>query len=112
MAAGSQLSAALVPVLLAALFWPPSAPSAAAWLTVAVLALLCSGVAYVLYFRLIADVGPAHAIAVTFLTPVFAVVWVWVFLGEGSTLAMLLGCVVILVSTGLTTGLLKPPARA
>ena len=79
---------------------------------VAVLALLCSGVAYVLYFRLIADVGPANAIAVTFLIPVFAAVWVWVFLGEGSTLAMLLGCVVILVGTGLMTGLLKPPARA
>ena len=68
--------------------------------------------ASVLYFWLITDVGPANAIAVTFLTPVFAVVWVWVFLGEDSTLAMLLGCVVILIGTGLMTGLLKPPARA
>ena len=68
--------------------------------------------ASVRYFWLITDVGPANAIAVTFLIPVFAAVWVWVFLGEGSTLAMLLGCVVILVGTGLMTGLLKPPARA
>ena len=43
---------------------------------------LCTGLAYLLYFRLIAHVGPANAISVTFLIPVFAVVWGWLFLGE------------------------------
>ena len=111
-AAGSQLSAALVLALPAALLWPLSPPSTAAWLTAAVLALFCTGVAYVLYFRLIANVGPANAIAVTFLVSVFAVVWGWVFLGEGVTLAMGLGCAVILLGTGLTTGLIELPRRA
>ena len=68
--------------------------------------------AYVLYFRLIANVGPANAIAVTFLIPVFAVLWGWMFLGEGLTATMVAGCGVILVGTGLTTGVLGWPSRA
>lgn len=74
-ATGSQLGAALVLALPAALWWPSAAPSGQAWLTAALLAVLCTGVAYVLYFRLIAHVGPANAIAVTFLIPAFAVLW-------------------------------------
>jgi drug/metabolite transporter (DMT)-like permease len=110
-AAGSQLSASLVLAPLALVWWPQAMPSHSAWLAAALLAFACTGVAYVLYFRLIAHVGPANAIAVTFLIPVFAIVWGWLFLGEGMTLAMLVGCAVILVGTGLTTGVLKPPAR-
>ena len=110
-AAGSQLSAALVLAIPAALWWPRSAPSDTAWLTAVSLAVLCTGVAYVLYFRLIANVGPANAIAVTFLIPAFAVLWGWILLGEGITIAMVLGCAVILLGTGLATGLLKPRPR-
>ena len=110
-ATGSQLSAALFLAIPAALWWPHSAPSGAAWLTAAVLALVCTGVAYTLYFRLIANIGPANAIAVTFLIPVFAVLWGWLFLDERITLAMVIGCGVIVVGTGLATGLLKPPPR-
>ena len=106
-ATGSQLSAALFLAIPAALWWPPSAPSGTAWLTVALLAVVCTGVAYVLYFRLIANIGPANAIAVTFLIPVFAVLWGWLFLGEGVTLAMVIGCGIIVVGTGLATGLLN-----
>ena len=108
-AAGSQLSAALALALPAALAWPHTMPSATAWLTAAVLAVLCTGVAYVMYFRLIANVGPANAIAVTFLVPVFAVLWGWAVLAETLTGAMLFGCGVILLGTGLATGLLKWP---
>jgi drug/metabolite transporter (DMT)-like permease len=110
-AAGSQLSAALVLAPLALVWWPPAMPSHGAWLAAGLLAIACTGVAYVLYFRLIAHVGPANAIAVTFLIPVFAVVWGWIFLDEGVTPTMLAGCAVILVGTGLTTGVLKPPGR-
>lgn len=109
-AAGSQLSAAIVLAPLAVVFWPAAMPSAHAWMAAAALALACTGVAYVIFFRLIAHVGPANAISVTFLIPVFAVLWGWMFLDEGVTLAMVGGCAVILVGTGLTTGLLKLPA--
>ena len=87
--------------------WPAHAPSTTAWSTAITLALLCTGVAYVLFFRLIANTGPTNAISVTFLIPAFAVLWGALFLGERLTLPMILSCGVILVGTGLTTGLLR-----
>ena len=110
-AAGSQLSAALALAVPAIVWWPATAPSGTAWLTAALLAVLCTGVAYVMYFRLIAHIGPANAIAVTFLVPAFAVLWGWVFLAERLGATVLFGCAVILLGTGLATGLLKPPRR-
>jgi hypothetical protein len=73
------------------------------------LALLGTGLAYVLYFRLIARVGPAKAITVTYLVPAFAMLWAGLFLGEALTPAMLAACAVILLGTRLATGLLKLP---
>jgi drug/metabolite transporter (DMT)-like permease len=108
LAAGSQLAAAVVLVPLSVAWWPGTLPSAQAWLAAAALATLCTGVAYILYFRLIAHVGASRAIAVTFLIPVFAVLWGRLFLSESLTQVMVLGCAVILLGTGLTTGLLKP----
>jgi drug/metabolite transporter (DMT)-like permease len=112
LAAGSQLSASLFLVVPALIWWPQTMPSHTAWLAAGMLALACTGVAYVMYFRLIASIGPANAIAVTFLIPVFAVAWGWLFLGEGVTLQMVIGCLVIVVGTALTTGVLKLPSRA
>jgi len=111
-AAGSQLAAALVLALPAAWWWPATPPSAQAWTMVGLLALLCTGLAYLMYFRLIAHVGPSNAIAVTFLIPAFAVLWGWLFLAEPLTLAMALGCAVILLGTALATGVLAPRAPA
>jgi drug/metabolite transporter (DMT)-like permease len=113
-AAGSQLAAALLLLPLAVWAWPEQMPSARAWGAVALLAFLCTGLAFVLYFRLIARVGPARAISVTFLVPAFAAAWGFAVLGERPTLAMLLGFGVILVGTSLSTGLLAPrwPRRA
>ena len=76
------------------------------------LALLCTGIAYVLYFRLIARVGPARAIAVTFLVPAFGMLWAGIFLGEAVTPTMLAVGAVILLGTGLATGLLQFPKPA
>lgn len=111
-ATGSQLGATLALALPALWWWPAAAPSATAWGAATLLALLCTGVAYVLYFRLIAHIGAANAITVTFLIPVFAVAWGWLFLAERPTGAMALGCVVILLGTGLATGVLRPAWRA
>jgi drug/metabolite transporter (DMT)-like permease len=110
-AAGSQLSASLLLAVPAWNWWPKAMPSGAAWGAAALLAALCTGVAYILYFRLIANVGPANAITVTFLIPAFAVGWGCAVLGEGVTLAMLAGCAVILAGTAMATGLLRLPLR-
>ena len=107
-AAGSQVSAAMLLAVPAALAWPGVAPSAHAWLMMALLAFLGTGFAYVLYFRLIANAGPANAVAVTYLIPIFALVWGGVFLGEQVTLTLVAGCLVIFVGTALATGVLRP----
>jgi drug/metabolite transporter (DMT)-like permease len=110
-AAGSQLAAALVLLVPALWLWPAATPGTAAWANVAGLAVLCTGLAYILYFRLIAHAGPANAIAVTYLIPAFAVLWGGLFLGERPTAVMLAGCAVILLGTALATGLLRPRLR-
>lgn len=112
MAAGSQLSAAAVLLLPALWAWPVVAPSAGAWGAALLLSVLCTGLAYLLYFRLIAHAGATNAISVTFLIPGFAMLWGWLFMGETPTPTMLVGCAVILLGTALATGLLKLPARA
>jgi drug/metabolite transporter (DMT)-like permease len=103
-AAGSQLGAGLATMLPALAWWPATPPSARAWAAAVVLALACTGLAYLLYFRLIAHLGPAQAIAVTYLIPAFAIVWGGLFLGERITGTMLLGCAIVLLGTALATG--------
>lgn len=77
------------------------------WAALAGLALLCTGVAYLMFYRLVARVGPTRAMTVTFLIPVFGMLWGWLFLGEEITLSMLGGMAVILLGTLLSTGLLS-----
>lgn len=107
-AAGSQVAASIFVVVPALLAWPSVAPAPGAWLMAALLALFCTGLAYILYFRLIANAGPANAVAVTYLVPIFAVLWGGVFLGEELTLPLALGCAVIFIGTALATGALTP----
>lgn len=106
-ATGSQVGATLALAVPAAFFWPARWPGTGAWLAVTVVGVVCTGLAYVLYFRLIEEAGPARALAVTFLVPVFAVLYGMVFLGETVTLWMLLCGAVIVCGTALSTGLLE-----
>ena len=73
--------------------------------------MLCTGIAYILYFRLIARVGPATAMTVTFLIPAFAMLWGGLFLGETVTQTMLFGCAIILAGTALATGTVRSRPR-
>ena len=106
MAAGSQMAATAALALPAALTWPAAMPVVTDWLMAAALAVLASGVAYILYFRLITRVGPTQASSVTFLVPVFAILWGATLLGEQVTVPMLVGGAVILAGTALVLGLL------
>ena len=105
-AAGSQLFATALLAVPALLVWPATAPSAHGWLLITMLAFFCTGLAYILYFRLIANAGPANAVAVTYLVPIFAVVWGGVFLGETLTWPLVAGCAVVFIGTALATGML------
>ncbi len=104
---GSQIGATLALALPAFWFWPAQRPSLHAWLALLVLGVACTGIAYVLFFRLIESAGPARALTVTFLVPVFAVVYGAVFLGESITRWMLLCAAVIVCGTVLSTGLVR-----
>jgi len=108
-AAGSQVGATLALAPLALWTWPSQMPGGRSWAAVIALGVLCTGTAYVLYFRLIEKAGPARAVTVTFLVPVFAVLYGTVFLGESVTPWMLLSAGVIVCGTALSTGLLQWP---
>ena len=110
-ATGSQIGAAVGLALPALWFRPAQWPNGHAWLAVLVLGVLCTGLAYILFFRLIANVGPAKALTVTFVVPVFAVFYGAVFLGETLT-PWMLGCgLVVVCGTALASGLLRLPVR-
>jgi drug/metabolite transporter (DMT)-like permease len=110
-ATGSQIGATLFLFIPAATHLPAQLPSINAWLAIVVLALLCTAVAYVLYFRIIASAGPARAVAVTFLIPVFGVAYGWLFLSEVVTGSMLVCGAVIVLGTALSTGVLRWPIK-
>jgi drug/metabolite transporter (DMT)-like permease len=100
LAAGTQLAAGLVLLPLAALSPPPVAVLTPLIVgSVIALGLVCGAVGYVLYFRLIADVGAAGALTVTYLIPLFAMLWGALFLGEPVTLAMAGGTVLVIAGT-------------
>lgn len=107
-ATGSQIGASVGLALPTLWFWPEHTPSLQAWLAIVALAVFCSALAYILYFRLIAHAGPAKAVTVTFMIPLFAVFYGSVFLGESVTGWMVVCGGVILLGIALATGLLKP----
>ncbi|MDB5891036.1 MAG: family transporter [Polaromonas sp.] len=111
-AAGSQVGASVGLALPAVYFWPSQMPGSAAWLALLVVGVVCTGVAYIVFFRLIENAGPPRALSVTFVVPVFAALYGWVFLGETVTPWMLLCAAVIVCGTSLSTGLLKVGRRA
>lgn len=110
-AAGSQAGAALLLVPAALPLWPRGPVPPAAWASAVALGVACTALAYVLYFRLIASVGPARAIAVTFLVPLFAVAWGAILLDEALGARAIAASAVVLLGTALATGLLRLPAR-
>ncbi|MCL9844788.1 DMT family transporter [Ralstonia solanacearum] len=111
-ATGSQVAAAIVLAPLAVWLWPAHTPTGSVWFHVIGLGIACTGIAYILFFRLVAHVGPTRAVSVTFLIPVFGVLWGILFLDEPLTLNMVAGCAVILLGTSLSTGVLAPGKRA
>ena len=95
--------------LLPLLYWflPSQYPSIDAWLSLLALAVLCTSLAYLLYFKLLADVGSSKAITVTFMIPAFGSLWGAVFIGEVITPMMIAGMAIILFGTALVTGVVK-----
>jgi drug/metabolite transporter (DMT)-like permease len=102
---GSLWGASLGLGIPALLTWPDQAPSMHAWAALGIAGLLCTALAYVLFFRLMTRTGPARAMTVTYLIPVFANLLGVIFLDEVVTHWMM-GCAVVIVAgTALASGL-------
>ena len=107
--AGTLLVAAAALLPFAPVTRDVSAAPAMAWLAVLALAFISTAVAFILYYRLIADVGPVKAVTVTLLVPIFGMIWGVIFLGEPLTPGRIAGCAIILSGCSLLLGLVKLP---
>ena len=107
-AAWSQVFAGLVLLPLVPFTPPPGAITSLVVANVLGLALVCSSIAYVLYYRLISDVGPTRALTVAFVMPAFGMLWGALFLAETITWPMIAGCALIVGGTG---AVLRPGTR-
>jgi drug/metabolite transporter (DMT)-like permease len=101
---GSMWAATLLLAPLVPLFPQPAPDSPTVVGAVILLGVLCTGIAYLLYFRLVADLGPTRALTVTFLIPVFGVLWGHLVLGEEVGLRTFVGAAIVLAGTALATG--------
>ncbi|MCM3607664.1 DMT family transporter [Cupriavidus pauculus] len=112
-AGGSLVGATLflLPFSVAALLRDNTLPAAdlGVWSAMVGVGMFCTAIAYVLYFRLIADLGPVKSLTVTFLIPPFGIVWGWMFLGETLSWAHAAGMLLIGVAVWLV---LRPAAPA
>lgn len=108
-AAGTQLMAALAMLPFTPLHRDLGAIPPLAWAATLGLALVSTALAFILYYRLIADIGPVKAITVTLLVPVFGMLWGVIFLGEALTPGRLAGCAIILAGCALILGLIRWP---
>jgi drug/metabolite transporter (DMT)-like permease len=95
-------SATLLLAPFAAATWPAHAISVKAWLSAAALGVLCTGVAFVIYYRLIERIGANRTSMVTYLIPLFGVAWAWMFIGEPVTVTMGVACALILGSVAVS----------
>ena len=111
-ATGSQIGASIGLLLPTLWYWPAQNPGLTSWLALLALGVVCTGIAYILYFRLIEHLGPARAVTVTFLVPVFAIIYGTLLLNEALTTWMLLCGAVVVLGTSLATGVLRLQRRA
>ena len=105
-ATGSQFGASLALTVPALFALPDNMPGAQAWGSILMLGIACTGIAYILFFRLVNRAGPAKALTVTFLIPVFALIYGVIFLGETVTLIMVLLGMLVILGTAMSSGLL------
>jgi len=109
----SLLSAAIFVLPFLLVTRPFSTPSPHVMLAVVILSLFSTSLAYILYYRLLKNIGALRATTVTFLIPLFAMLWGALFLDEEVSPPMVIGCGLILLGTAIANNLLRRrPAAA
>ncbi|WP_240205713.1 DMT family transporter [Vibrio sp. CyArs1] len=101
---GSMWAACLIVLPLIPFVPMRETPTQEVWISVVLLGVVCTGAAYLLYFRLVNDIGPSSALSVTFLIPMFGILWGNLFLGEPIGVNTIVGTVLVISGTMLVTG--------
>lgn len=109
---GQLFAASILLALPTAVTVPDHPPSMLAIANLTALIVLSTSFAYLIYFYLLANVGPTRTASVTFLVPVFGTIWGILFLREPFSWGMLLGMTIILLSVGLVLGARFRKAKA
>lgn len=104
MAFGCMMMSTLFTLPIAPFYLPEAWPAPGVIAAVAVLGIVCSGMAYLVYFRLMAEAGTTSALTVTFLVPVFGILWGALFLDERIGWNTLIGSVIVITGTALVAG--------
>lgn len=112
-AAATLLCGSLLLLPFAIASWPKAAVPGIAWSAAVLLGVLCTGIAFAFYFRLISRIGPARAVTVTYLIPLFGVGWAWAILAEPLTPSMAVAGALILGGVALSQRrpAVPPPPR-
>ncbi|MFQ3229401.1 DMT family transporter [Reinekea sp.] len=103
---GSMLASTLILIIPGIYFWPEANPSSQAWVSALLLAVASTGIAFIIYFKIMKEAGAFMASNVTLLVPLFAVSWGVFLLDESLSLRLLAGMVVTLLGTALTLKLI------
>lgn len=105
---GSLLFAALFMSVLFQFFIPDfKTISAIDWLYAIILGVVCTAIAFIIYFKLVKNIGPMRTASVTFLIPIFSFIWGFLLLNEVVTIRMWIATAVILIGMGLVTGIIS-----
>jgi drug/metabolite transporter (DMT)-like permease len=112
LAAATLGCSAILIAPLAILTWPQHAVAPVAWWNALAVGLLCTGVPYVFYYRLLRRIGAARSSIVTYLIPLFGVLWAWLFLSEPVTPTMAIACALILFGVAMSQHYVTPAGQA
>lgn len=104
--AARTLSASVLP-----LFPAPVTPTIGIMGATLALGIVCSGITYSIYFKLIEEIGTTSALTVTFLTPAFGILWGALFLGEVVGWYTIVGAGIVRLGTALVTGFIGGPNK-
>src|SRR5580658_4326585 len=107
-AAATLLGASLAMAPFAIWAWPEHPIPVRSWASAILLGVACTGFAFVLYYRLINRIGGARAATVTYLIPLFAVLWAWLVLAEPLTASMAISAALILGGVALSQQQRRP----
>ena len=109
--AGSLFFSAIL-IIIVSLFFLPDFNNIHSidWVYAITLGILCTAIAFIIYFKLVKNIGPATTASVTFLIPIFAFLWGYILLDELVTTRMWIATGIILLGMGFVTGLIRKPA--